>query len=57
MVYSNGGLVSDHFDPRRLGKSMTQTEQDVAGPYLEDLRKAIQRGRPYPFRRPVLSFP
>ncbi|MDR0688826.1 MAG: cache domain-containing protein, partial [Spirochaetaceae bacterium] len=38
VVYSNGGLVSGHFDPSRVGKPMAETEKDIAGPYLDDLR-------------------
>jgi methyl-accepting chemotaxis protein len=49
MVYSNGGLVSGHFDTSRLGKSMTETEQDVAGSSLEALRNAIKQGEPFTF--------
>ncbi|MDR2662942.1 MAG: methyl-accepting chemotaxis protein [Treponema sp.] len=49
LVYTNGGLVGGHFDPERLGKPMMETEEDVAGPYLEDLRNAIQKGEPFRF--------
>jgi methyl-accepting chemotaxis protein len=49
MVYSNGGLVSAHFDASRMGKPMMETEQDVAGPYLNDLRDAIQQGKQFSF--------
>jgi methyl-accepting chemotaxis protein len=55
MVYSHGGLVSGHFDPQRLGKAMSKTEQDVAGPYLEDLMKAIQSGTEFSFTNHVSS--
>ncbi|MDR0630113.1 MAG: methyl-accepting chemotaxis protein [Treponema sp.] len=53
MVYSNGGLVSGHFDSQRIGKLMADTEQDVAGLYLQDLMKAIQRGEPFTFTNHV----
>jgi methyl-accepting chemotaxis protein len=49
MVYSNGGFVSGHFDPSRIGESMMETEGDIAGPYLNDLRKAVQRGERFSF--------
>ena len=49
MVYSNGGLVSGHFDTSRIGKPMTETEQDIAGPYLNGLRDAITQGKVFSF--------
>jgi methyl-accepting chemotaxis protein len=49
MVYSNGGLVSGHFDTSRIGKSMKETEQDIAGSSLEALRNAVNQGRPFMF--------
>jgi methyl-accepting chemotaxis protein len=49
MVYSNGGLVSGHFDPDRIGRAMAETERDIAGPYLNDLRNAVQQGKQFSF--------
>jgi methyl-accepting chemotaxis protein len=49
IVYSHGGLVSGHFDSGRIGKPMTETELDVAGPWLDALRDAIQSGRQFFF--------
>ncbi|MDR0589335.1 MAG: methyl-accepting chemotaxis protein, partial [Spirochaetaceae bacterium] len=49
MVYSNGGLVSGHFDPSRVGRPMAETEKDLAGPYLHDLRDAIRQGKEFSF--------
>jgi methyl-accepting chemotaxis protein len=49
VMYSNNGLVSGHFDIDRLGKSMMKTEADIAGPYLNDLRDAIQQGKAFSF--------
>ncbi|MDR2631052.1 MAG: methyl-accepting chemotaxis protein [Spirochaetaceae bacterium] len=49
IVYSHGGLVSGHFDPARNGRPMMETEGDVAGAYLENLRKAIEEGREFSF--------
>ncbi|MDR1178105.1 MAG: methyl-accepting chemotaxis protein [Spirochaetaceae bacterium] len=48
-VFSNGGIISGHYDPSRIGKSMAETEQDTAGPYLPELIKAIESGREYTF--------
>ncbi|MDR3122419.1 MAG: methyl-accepting chemotaxis protein [Treponema sp.] len=53
VVYSHGGLVSSHYDPGRIGKPMTETEQDLAGPYLGALREAVQRGEPFSFAHHV----
>ncbi|MDR2182215.1 MAG: methyl-accepting chemotaxis protein, partial [Treponema sp.] len=55
VMYSNGGLVGSHFDPERIGKVMTQTEQDVAGPYLGALQNAIQKGEAFAFTNNVPS--
>jgi methyl-accepting chemotaxis protein len=55
IMYSNGGLVGSHFDPDRIGKAMTETEQDVAGPYLGALREAIRKGEPFSFTNNVPS--
>ncbi|MDR2402928.1 MAG: HAMP domain-containing protein, partial [Spirochaetaceae bacterium] len=49
MLYTNKGLVGAHFDTNRVGKSMMETEQDIAGPYLNDLRNAIGRGEMFSF--------
>jgi methyl-accepting chemotaxis protein len=49
MVYSNGGLVGSHFDKSRVGEPMAKTERDIAGPYLDGLRNAIQQGNPFSF--------
>ncbi|MDR2629315.1 MAG: methyl-accepting chemotaxis protein, partial [Spirochaetaceae bacterium] len=56
MVYSNGGLVSAHFDASRMGKSMMETERDIAGPYLNDLRNAVQQGKQFSFTNYVPQF-
>jgi methyl-accepting chemotaxis protein len=53
MVYSNGGLISGHFDTSRLGKSMTETERDIVGPYLDGLRDAITQGKEFSFTQYV----
>ncbi|MDR0710446.1 MAG: methyl-accepting chemotaxis protein [Spirochaetaceae bacterium] len=49
MVYSNEGLVGAHFDVSRIGKPMMETEQDIAGSYLNDLRDAVQQGKQFSF--------
>jgi methyl-accepting chemotaxis protein len=49
VLFSNGGVVSGHFDINRIGESMMKTERDIAGPYLNDLRDAIQQGRDFSF--------
>jgi methyl-accepting chemotaxis protein len=49
VMYSNSGLISGHFDPSRIGESMMKTEQDIAGPYLNELRDAIQQGKDFSF--------
>jgi methyl-accepting chemotaxis protein len=49
VMYSNSGLVGSHFDASRIGKPMTETEGDIAGPYLATLRETIQQGKPFSF--------
>jgi methyl-accepting chemotaxis protein len=48
-VFSNEGITTAHFDESRIGKNMRETEGDMAGPYLNDLVKAVKEGRPYTF--------
>ncbi|MDR0640878.1 MAG: methyl-accepting chemotaxis protein, partial [Treponema sp.] len=53
MLYTNGGLVGAHFDTGRIGKPIMETEQDIAGPYLKDLRNAIGQGKQFSFTNHV----
>ncbi|GHV70807.1 methyl-accepting chemotaxis protein [Spirochaetia bacterium] len=46
-VFSNNGTVSAHFDHSRVGKNMANTEQDMAGPYMNDFIQAIKNGTPF----------
>jgi methyl-accepting chemotaxis protein len=48
-VFSNGGLVAGHFDPSRLGKSLTVTEADMLGDHITGFVEAIQTGSLYSF--------
>jgi methyl-accepting chemotaxis protein len=48
-VFSNDGTIVAHFDPDRIGKLMEETEQDMAGPYFDDLIKAVGNGELYYF--------
>jgi methyl-accepting chemotaxis protein len=51
--FSNGGLVAAHFDPSRVGKPMSETEADMAGPYLANLVNAVKTGAEYDFESMV----
>ncbi|MDR0628511.1 MAG: methyl-accepting chemotaxis protein [Treponema sp.] len=53
-AFSNGGLVTGHFDPSRLGKSMSLTEGDMAGDRLPDFVKAVQAGERLKFPTVVI---
>jgi methyl-accepting chemotaxis protein len=53
MVFSNGGRVAGHFDPSRIGKSMSVSEADLAGPYLENFMAAVKSGSEYSFLNPI----
>ncbi|MDR0707981.1 MAG: cache domain-containing protein, partial [Treponema sp.] len=48
-VFSNGGIVAGHFDPSRLGKSMTVTEVEIVGDRMTDYTNAIKTGALYSF--------
>jgi methyl-accepting chemotaxis protein len=48
-VFSNNGTITAHFDESRIGKSMMETEKDMAGRYLDDFVNAIKAGKPYSF--------
>ncbi|MDR0447278.1 MAG: methyl-accepting chemotaxis protein [Treponema sp.] len=48
-VFSNDGTVAAHFDTSRVGGNIQDTERDLAGPYLEDMMKAIEKGEPFSF--------
>jgi methyl-accepting chemotaxis protein len=49
-VFSNAGIVVAHAgDPSRLGKHMRETEQDLAGVYLEQFIQAVNSGADYTF--------
>jgi methyl-accepting chemotaxis protein len=56
MVYSNGGLVSGHFDTSRTGKPMAETEYDIAGSSLEALQNAVKQGKSFSFTNYVSHF-
>ena len=43
-VFANNGGIASHFDPRRLGTLMQETERDMAGPHLDGLLNAIKQG-------------
>jgi methyl-accepting chemotaxis protein len=48
-VFSNDGTIVAHFDPERIGKSMMETEKDMAGPYLNDFVNAVANGELFYF--------
>jgi methyl-accepting chemotaxis protein len=49
VVYSNTGTVASHFDSDNIGKSMQETEQGLAGLYLDEMFNAVQNGEPFYF--------
>jgi methyl-accepting chemotaxis protein len=53
VVYSNSGLIAGHFDSQRIGKSMSETEQDIAGPHSQELTAAVEKGQTFTFTRYV----
>jgi methyl-accepting chemotaxis protein len=53
MVFSNKGRVAGHFDPSRLGKSMAESEQDLAGPNLGKFIEAVESGTQFGFSNTI----
>ncbi|MDR2741774.1 MAG: methyl-accepting chemotaxis protein [Treponema sp.] len=53
MVFSNGGLVAGHYDPFRLGKSMSASETDLAGSHLAEFTNAVKSGSQYSFSNDI----
>jgi methyl-accepting chemotaxis protein len=49
-VFSNGGIVTGHYDPERIGKNMAQTEISTAGTHLPELIEAVRNGKQYTFK-------
>ncbi|MHB9295385.1 putative methyl-accepting chemotaxis protein [Pillotina sp. SPG140] len=48
-VYSDNGIVVGHFDDSRIGKSIQETEKDIAGSSLNALTTAVRKGLDYTF--------
>jgi methyl-accepting chemotaxis protein len=46
-VFSNNGTVAGHFDQSRLGNLLHESEQDMAGPYLDGFMNAIRNGEQF----------
>jgi methyl-accepting chemotaxis protein len=48
-LYSNGGTVAAHFDEKRVGKKMTETEWQGTGVNMEQILEKIRSGTPFSF--------
>jgi methyl-accepting chemotaxis protein len=48
-IFSNNGIIAAHFDKKRLGKQMAETEMDIAGEHLTSLIDTIKNGKTYTF--------
>jgi methyl-accepting chemotaxis protein len=48
-VFSNDGTVVAHFDSARIGEPLKETEQDMAGPYLNDMLASVNYGELFYF--------
>jgi hypothetical protein len=55
-IFHNDGSIAGYFDDERIGKAMTDTEQDLAGSHLPALVQAVQRGERFSFTRYVSRF-
>lgn len=48
-LFANGGTVTAHFDPARIGRNMVQTEKDMSGDKVGDFFQAVKAGKPFSF--------
>jgi len=48
-VFSDDGTIVAHFDTKRIGMSMLDTEKDMAGPYFNDFIDAVSNGKSLSF--------
>jgi methyl-accepting chemotaxis protein len=48
-VFSNAGTVIAHFDEKRIGENIRETESDMAGKYLDGLVNSVKTGNPFSF--------
>ncbi|MDR3333717.1 MAG: methyl-accepting chemotaxis protein [Treponema sp.] len=49
LVYSNQGIVAAHYEPSRIGKVITDTEQDMCGSYMDGMLQAVKNGSSYTY--------
>ncbi|MDR0442652.1 MAG: methyl-accepting chemotaxis protein [Treponema sp.] len=54
-LFSNNGTIVSHFDPSRIGKNMQQTEQDMAGSYMNTFVSAIKEGKVFNFKNHIAA--
>jgi methyl-accepting chemotaxis protein len=48
-LFSNDGKIAAHFDKSRLGKNILETEKDMVGEKLSQMKEAIKRGENFTF--------
>jgi methyl-accepting chemotaxis protein len=48
-IFSNGGVVAGHFDSKRLGKMLSDTEKDMMGDRITQYLEALKTGKPFEF--------
>ncbi|MDR0553853.1 MAG: methyl-accepting chemotaxis protein [Treponema sp.] len=44
VVYTNSGIVAGHYDEKRVGKNMRETEINIAGAHMEEMVQAVKDG-------------
>jgi methyl-accepting chemotaxis protein len=49
-IYTNGGIVAAHYDSKRNGKSMRETEAAMAGSHMDEMVQAVKEGKTYSFQ-------
>ncbi|MCL1814610.1 MAG: methyl-accepting chemotaxis protein [Treponema sp.] len=55
-VFSNNGTVLSHSDLTHLGRDVRESEQAMAGPYMDDFYKAINTGKEFSFTHFIERF-
>lgn len=48
-LFSNDGKIAAHFDKSRLGKNILETERDMTGEKLGEMKEAVKSGKNFTF--------
>lgn len=48
-IFSNGGIVTSHFDSSKLGKEIRISEREMVGEYIDEFVDSVKNGKPMEF--------